>query len=147
MVPVLAYLESNAATIGINHPIQFYYFTGALSSFLDNTPTALTFLFSCAWLSRAFATIIHASSNGGKYSCKLSCSNIDRCCIFGSMTYIGNGPNFMVKSIAEEQKIPMPHFFAYMYKFSLIVLLPIFIIVQLLLFINNINLKEILVNL
>jgi Na+/H+ antiporter NhaD/arsenite permease-like protein len=43
MVPVLAYLESNAATIGINHPIQFYYFTGALSSFLDNTPTALTF--------------------------------------------------------------------------------------------------------
>jgi Na+/H+ antiporter NhaD/arsenite permease-like protein len=52
---------------------------------------------------------------------------------FGSMTYIGNGPNFMVKAVAEENNIPMPHFFSYMYKFSLIVLLPIFVIVQLLL--------------
>jgi Na+/H+ antiporter NhaD/arsenite permease-like protein len=52
---------------------------------------------------------------------------------FGSMTYIGNGPNFMVKAVAEENNIKMPHFFAYMYQFSLIVLLPIFILVQLLL--------------
>jgi Na+/H+ antiporter NhaD/arsenite permease-like protein len=51
---------------------------------------------------------------------------------FGSMTYIGNGPNFMIKAIAEENNIKLPHFFAYIYKFSLIVLLPIFIIVQLL---------------
>ena len=51
---------------------------------------------------------------------------------FGSMTYIGNGPNFMVKAVAEENNIKMPHFFAYMYKFSLLVLLPIFILVQLL---------------
>jgi len=50
---------------------------------------------------------------------------------FGSMTYIGNGPNFMVKSIAEESGIKMPSFFAYMFKFSLIVLLPIYILVQL----------------
>jgi len=50
---------------------------------------------------------------------------------FGAMTYIGNGPNFMVKAIAEENKIPMPSFFGYMIKFSLIVLLPIYIIVQL----------------
>ena len=51
---------------------------------------------------------------------------------FGSMTYIGNGPNFMVKSIAEENKIKMPSFFGYMTKFSLIVLLPIFILTQIL---------------
>jgi Na+/H+ antiporter NhaD/arsenite permease-like protein len=50
---------------------------------------------------------------------------------FGAMTYIGNGPNFMVKAIAEENKIQMPSFFGYMIKFSLIVLLPIYIIVQL----------------
>jgi len=50
---------------------------------------------------------------------------------FGAMTYIGNGPNFMVKSIAEESGIKMPSFFAYMWKFSLIVLLPIYILVQL----------------
>jgi Na+/H+ antiporter NhaD/arsenite permease-like protein len=48
------------------------------------------------------------------------------------MTYIGNGPNFMVKAVAEENGIKMPGFFAYMYKFSLIVLLPTFIILQLL---------------
>jgi Na+/H+ antiporter NhaD/arsenite permease-like protein len=51
---------------------------------------------------------------------------------FGSMTYIGNGPNFMVKAVAEENNIKMPDFFSYMFKFSIIVLLPIFILVQLL---------------
>jgi Na+/H+ antiporter NhaD/arsenite permease-like protein len=50
---------------------------------------------------------------------------------FGSMTYIGNGPNFMVKAVAEENNIKMPDFFSYIFKFSLIVLLPVFIIVQL----------------
>ena len=50
---------------------------------------------------------------------------------FGAMTYIGNGPNFMVKSIADSCGIKMPQFFGYMYKFSLIVLLPIYILVQL----------------
>jgi Na+/H+ antiporter NhaD/arsenite permease-like protein len=50
---------------------------------------------------------------------------------FGAMTYIGNGPNFMVKAIAEENGIKMPSFFGYMCKFSLIVLLPIYILVQL----------------
>jgi Na+/H+ antiporter NhaD/arsenite permease-like protein len=50
---------------------------------------------------------------------------------FGAMTYIGNGPNFMVKAIAEENGVKMPSFFGYMFKFSLIVLLPIYILVQL----------------
>ena len=49
------------------------------------------------------------------------------------MTYIGNGPNFMVKAVAEENNIKMPDFFSYMFKFSIIVLLPIFILVQLIL--------------
>ena len=53
---------------------------------------------------------------------------------FGSMTYIGNGPNFMVKAIAEENGIKMPSFFGYILKFSLVVLLPIYIIVQLIFF-------------
>jgi Na+/H+ antiporter NhaD/arsenite permease-like protein len=52
---------------------------------------------------------------------------------FGAMTYIGNGPNFMVKAVAEENNIKMPDFFRYMYKFSIIILLPVFIIVQLIL--------------
>ena len=49
---------------------------------------------------------------------------------FGAMTYIGNGPNFMVKAIAEQEGVKMPDFFGYMIKFSLVVLLPIYIIVQ-----------------
>ena len=53
---------------------------------------------------------------------------------FGAMTYIGNGPNFMVKAIAEESGMRMPSFFGYMFKFSLVVLLPIYIIVQLIFF-------------
>lgn len=132
MVPVLTYLESNAANIGINHPIQFYYITGALSSFLDNTPTAVTFYSLALGLvehsPELFANIPLVGNIPAHYLAAISTSAV----FFGSMTYIGNGPNFMVKSIAEQQKIPMPHFFAYMYKFSLIVLLPIFIIVQLL---------------
>ncbi len=51
---------------------------------------------------------------------------------FGSLTYIGNGPNFMVKSIAERSGIKMPSFFGYMLKFSLIVLLPVYVLAQLL---------------
>jgi Na+/H+ antiporter NhaD/arsenite permease-like protein len=52
--------------------------------------------------------------------------------MFGSMTYIGNGPNFMVKAIAEQSGIKMPSFFGYMVRFSLVILLPIYILVDLL---------------
>jgi Na+/H+ antiporter NhaD/arsenite permease-like protein len=51
--------------------------------------------------------------------------------LFGSMTYIGNGPNFMVKAIAEENGVKMPSFFGYMWRFSLLILLPVYILVQL----------------
>lgn len=53
---------------------------------------------------------------------------------FGAMTYIGNGPNFMVKAIAEESGIKMPSFFGYMVKFSLIVLLPLYVVIQIVFF-------------
>ncbi len=132
MVPVLVYLETNASSLGVDNPIQFYYSTGFLSSFLDNTPTAVTF-YSLA------LGLVHASPQmfegmkliAGVPETFLIAISVGAV-MFGAMTYIGNGPNFMVKAIAEEQKVPMPHFFAYMYKFSLIVLLPIFILVQLL---------------
>jgi Na+/H+ antiporter NhaD/arsenite permease-like protein len=127
MVPCLLFLESNAKTLGVASANQFYYFTGALSSFLDNTPTAVTFHSLAMGLGINTGTlvagipeeILKAISVGAVF--------------FGSMTYIGNGPNFMVKAVAEENNIKMPDFFAYIYKFSLIVLLPIFIIVQLIL--------------
>ncbi|GHV34384.1 sodium:proton antiporter [Bacteroidia bacterium] len=125
MAPALLYLAANASKFGFTEAWQFYYSTGALSSFLDNAPTAVSFYqlaIGTEWASTDLvagipAIIMKAICVGAVF--------------FGSMTYIGNGPNFMVKAIAEENKIKMPSFFGYMIKFSLIVLLPIYIIVQL----------------
>ncbi|MEW6506731.1 MAG: sodium:proton antiporter [Bacteroidota bacterium] len=127
MVPCLMYLETNASKLGISTAQQFYYFTGLLSSFLDNTPTAVTFHSLALGLGIQSSTLV-----AGIPEELLKAISVGAV-FFGSMTYIGNGPNFMVKAVAEENNIKMPSFFAYMYKFSIIILLPIFIIVQLLL--------------
>ncbi|OGU57857.1 MAG: sodium:proton antiporter [Ignavibacteria bacterium GWF2_33_9] len=132
MVPVLLYLEENAAQLGVNHPVQFYYASGFLSSFLDNTPTAVTFYSLGVGLVHKMPQLFEGLPLIAGVPEHLLAAISTASVIFGAMTYIGNGPNFMVKSIAEEQKINMPHFFQYMYKFSLIVLLPIYIIIQLL---------------
>jgi len=130
MVPCLIYLEMNASQLGVTSPTQFYYAAGALSSFLDNTPTAVTFhslaLGLTATMQQAGVSLVAGIP---EVLLKAICLGA---VMFGSMTYIGNGPNFMVKSIAEENKINMPHFFKYMYGFSLIVLLPVYILVNLL---------------
>lgn len=131
MVPCILYLEQNAATLGVNSPNLFYYFSGALSSFLDNTPTAVTFYSLAEGLVRQspaqFAQLPQVAGIPEIFM-KAICTGA---VFFGSMSYIGNGPNFMVKAIADSAGVEMPHFFAYMYKFSLIVLLPIFILTQL----------------
>jgi len=125
MVPCLLYLELNAHTLGVTSPTQFYYYTGLLSSFLDNTPTAVTFHSLALGLGvNSFPLIAGIPEELLKAICLGAV-------FFGSMTYIGNGPNFMVKAVAEENNIKMPDFFSYIIKFSLIVLLPIFIAVQL----------------
>ncbi|HLG32486.1 MAG TPA: sodium:proton antiporter, partial [Ignavibacteriaceae bacterium] len=125
MVPCLLYLEYNAKTLGVVTASQFYYFTGVLSSFLDNTPTAVTFHSLALGLGETSGLLVAGIP---EELLKAICT---AAVFFGSMTYIGNGPNFMVKAVAEENNINMPHFFSYMYKFSLIVLLPIFILIQL----------------
>lgn len=127
MVPALLYLKANAASFGLTTASQFYYATGALSSFLDNAPTAVSFHNLALGMVDSFPgatlvakipeTLLVAISLGAVF--------------FGAMTYIGNGPNFMVKAIAEENKINMPSFFGYIFKFSLVILLPVYIITQL----------------
>ncbi len=125
MTPALMYLQQHP--LPVQHAWEFVYCTGALSAFLDNAPTAMVFHATATTLPipegvEAVAGIapdyLKAISMGAVF--------------FGALTYIGNGPNFMVKSIAEQEKIEMPSFFGYMIKFSLIVLLPVYIIVQLL---------------
>ena len=132
MSPALIWLANNAVSFGVTEPRQFLYASGVLSSFLDNTPTAVAFYD----LARGLVTggippfLSESIRVAGVPEILLKAICVGSV-FFGSMTYIGNGPNFMVKSIAEERGIKMPSFFAYMFKFSLIVLLPIYIIVQL----------------
>ena len=121
MTPALEFLSQNKEAIAefIKQPWQYVYATGLLSSFLDNAPTAMVFNEMASPEGAAFALdpFLKAISMGAVF--------------FGAMTYIGNGPNFMVKSIAEQEGVKMPSFFGYMIKFSLIILLPVYIIVQL----------------
>jgi Na+/H+ antiporter NhaD/arsenite permease-like protein len=127
MAPTLIWLAKNAASFGVTEPWQFLYASGTLSSFLDNTPTAVAFYD----LAHGLPTALSGTTMVAGVPENLLKAICVGAVFFGSMTYIGNGPNFMVKSIAEENGIKMPGFFAYMWKFSLIVLLPIYILVQL----------------
>ena len=130
MTPALAYLNANAASLGLNQVWQFYYTSGALSSFLDNTPTAVAFHSVASGLNAEQMATFGNGMMAGIPEILLMAICIGSV-FFGAMTYIGNGPNFMVKAIAEESGVKMPSFFGYMFKFSLIVLLPIYILVQL----------------
>ena len=129
MTPALAYLNANAASLGLSEIWQFYYSTGLLSSFLDNTPTAVAFHSVATGLSAE-----QMATFGGNVVAGVPEILLNAICIgsvfFGAMTYIGNGPNFMVNAIAEESGVKMPSFFGYMFRFSLIVLLPVYILVQ-----------------
>lgn len=122
MTPALLYLTAHAPQLGLHAPLHFYFATGALSGFLDNAPTALAFHSVAAGLGETTNIVAGIPENLLTAICMGAV-------FFGSMTYIGNGPNFMVKAIAEENGIKMPSFFRYMYRFSLIILLPIFAIV------------------
>lgn len=130
MTPALSYLNDNAETLGLTKTWQFYYATGALSSFLDNTPTAVAFHSVASGLNME-----QMAGFGGNIVAGIPEMLMRAICLgavlFGSMTYIGNGPNFMVKAIAEDNGVKMPSFFGYIFKFSLVVLLPVYILVQL----------------
>jgi len=145
MIPALDYLEQNAAALGVNTYGQFYWGTGILSSVLDNAPTYLNFLsasFGLANLSvdtdmMKFLDPGHTITllNGvtvytWKYVQAISLGAV----FFGANTYIGNGPNFMVKSIAEQSGVECPSFFEYFYKYALPVLIPTYALVWYLFF-------------
>ena len=123
MAPALEFLRQNP--LPITEAWQFVYCTGVLSAFLDNAPTAMVFHATASTLPIDAATAV--AGIAPEFMKAISMGAV----FFGALTYIGNGPNFMVKSIAEQEGINMPSFFGYMIKFSLIVLLPIYIIVQL----------------
>lgn len=128
MIPCLLFLEANAPLLGVTNPVQFFYATGILSGVLDNTPTAVTFYSLALGLGLQESVMVAGIP---EMLLKAICVGA---VFFGSMTYIGNAPNFMVKAVAEEQGLEMPSFVGYVAKFSLVVLLPLFVLVQLIFF-------------
>jgi Na+/H+ antiporter NhaD/arsenite permease-like protein len=124
MQPALAILDEHGAALGIDSPRAFFWATGALSSVLDNAPTYLVFFKAAQALPANGATM------AGVDVARLAAVSLGAV-FLGAMTYIGNGPNFMVKAIAEQAGVKMPSFFGYcVYSFG--VLLPVFILVSLL---------------
>ena len=124
MMPALALLNVHGASLGLREPWQFFWVTGLLSSFLDNAPTYLTFT-TCAsaWLGTD-AQQLHTMLQQPEGAALLRAISVGAV-MMGANTYLGNGPNFMVRAIAEEDGVRMPHFFAYM-GYSALFLLPLF---------------------
>jgi Na+/H+ antiporter NhaD/arsenite permease-like protein len=135
IIPVIAILQAGSKGAlaplvalvsgpgGAPDNVMYFWLTGALSSFLDNAPTYLVF-FNLAGgdaqaLMGSLATTLTAISAGAVF--------------MGANTYIGNAPNFMVKSIASARGVPMPSFFGYM-AWSGVFLLPVFVVLTFLFF-------------
>jgi Na+/H+ antiporter NhaD/arsenite permease-like protein len=139
MIPALWILDGlgQSGRLGLSEPWQFFWLTGGLSSFLDNAPTYLTFSAAASGLHHTAPerlTELLASTGqfptgslrpGVEFLRAVSCGAV----FMGANTYIGNGPNFMIKSIAEQQGVRMPGFFGFML-YSLAILIPVFLLVS-----------------
>lgn len=122
MQPALAILDEQGASLGVSSPLAFFWTTGLLSSVLDNAPTYLVF-FKTAQTLPAGADMMAGVEVGRLAGVSLGAV------FLGAMTYIGNGPNFMVKAIAEKAGVRMPSFFGYL-AYSGGVLMPVFVLVS-----------------
>ena len=127
LIPVIHLLTTSAHDLGHPSNLQYYWMTGSLSAFLDNAPTYLTFLTLALNLHEP---VLHLFDQADVASFAMqdpaSLAAISLGAVFfGAATYIGNGPNLMIKSIAESSKIRMPSFFGYILRFTLPILIPI----------------------
>ncbi len=129
-VPV-EFLKARGAAMGITEPWQFFWATGLLSSFLDNAPTYVVF-FELAKAIPADPQAVLVPVHGGAIDEGLLIAVSLGAVFMGANSYIGNGPNFMVKSIAEESGVKMPSFFGYILRYVLPILIPVFIAITLL---------------
>ena len=128
MIPALQILQSGEA-VKIDTPMQYYFATGALSAFLDNAPTYLSFLAASMGHEHlsvdSTADVLKFAAENAGHLIAISLGAV----FFGAGSYIGNGPNFMVKAIADKSKVHAPSFLAYMYRYSIPILLPVLIVV------------------
>jgi Na+/H+ antiporter NhaD/arsenite permease-like protein len=128
MQPALAILDEQGASLGVSSPRAFFWATGSLSAVLDNAPTYLVFFKTAQTLPNDPNSQLMAGVEAARLA------GVSLGAVFlGAMTYIGNGPNFMVKAIAEQSGVRMPSFFGYM-AYSFGILLPVFLAMSLLFF-------------
>ena len=128
MLPALDLLRLRGGELGVRQTWQFFWASGALSSFLDNAPTYLAFLALAQGLRLGDDVV-------GVPHAVLRAISVGAVAM-GANTYIGNAPNFMVKSIAEKAGVEMPSFFGYML-YSGAILIPLFLAVTLLFFLSG----------
>jgi Na+/H+ antiporter NhaD/arsenite permease-like protein len=125
MVPALELLRAHGGRLGVTQPWHYFWLTGGLSAWLDNAPTYLAFGtmaagdHSLGWLAQHQSDLLRAISCGAVF--------------MGALTYIGNGPNFMVKALADDAGYRTPSFVGYL-GYSCVVLLPVFALISLLFF-------------
>jgi Na+/H+ antiporter NhaD/arsenite permease-like protein len=128
MIPALQILQSGEA-LQISSPMQYYFTTGALSAFLDNAPTYLSFLAASMGQQHlsvdSHTDVMTFAAEHAPHLIAISLGAV----FFGAGSYIGNGPNFMVKAIADKSKVHAPSFLGYLFRFSIPILLPILILV------------------
>ncbi len=135
MIPCLAILRAGSqGALGflvnaVVEPVHYFWVTGALSAFLDNAPTYLTFFNTAlgsfySGMTEAQAVPLLMTENA-IYLKAISTGAV----FFGACSYIGNAPNFMVRSISEEAGTPMPSFFGYILRYALVFLIPCFVVV------------------
>jgi len=136
MMPALGYIDQHGADFGVTKPIHYYVAAGSLSSVLDNAPTYASFLrLAETTVRRALPADAPARESteaeavaamrANPAEARLIIAVSLGAVFFGAMTYIGNGPNFMVKSIAESAGVKVPTFVGYILRYSLPILLPI----------------------
>ena len=136
MQPALEILNEKGSDLGLTQPWQMFWATGGLSAVLDNAPTYVVFFETAAndpaFEGEKFATLVSQTGEKAARANELLVGISLGAVFLGAMTYIGNGPNFMVKAIAEQSGIKMPSFFGYVIKYSGPILIPIFILATLL---------------
>lgn len=134
MVPALDFLTRHSKALGLDTEQKFFWFTGLLSGVLDNAPTYLTFLAAAMGnLGLSVENREHVQLFIQTHDHFLIAISVGAV-FFGALTYIGNAPNFMVKSIAESMGVKVPGFLPYLYQYALPILIPLFAIISLVFF-------------
>jgi Na+/H+ antiporter NhaD/arsenite permease-like protein len=131
MMPALDWLNTHAKDLLGQNPApgMFFWGTGILSAFLDNAPTYLGFLSALFGISGTD----HMDGLLAQHALSVLAISIGAV-FFGAATYIGNGPNFMVKAVADQNRVPTPGFLAFLFQFTLPILLPVLLMVWLIFF-------------